>query len=206
VLNGIACLVELTGFDFEGEPGVVTTGEMMALGARLATFTFFATRQLLQFAVQLLDLPAPGLLVLNGGRGERAWRLIRNHPLNAVLFLDQFNLPRILLVLHTIIDHQLGGLTVLEQRLYPFPQTRCRQLISLQIIADDIVADPFQMLGQMATGIVCWAADQIFDLLPFVYHPSTISANSPSSESPIIIQSLQNLRGESSPNQDIPPN
>ena len=64
---------------------------MVALGTGLATFTFFTAYQLLQFAMQLLDLPAHGILVLNVVCGERAVRMIGNHPLKVAVWATTLN-------------------------------------------------------------------------------------------------------------------
>src|SRR5258706_4844884 len=45
------------GFDLQRHPCSVTTGTMGALGTSVATLAFFAPCQLLQFPMQLLDLP-----------------------------------------------------------------------------------------------------------------------------------------------------
>jgi hypothetical protein len=59
----------LTGKGFESHPDQEGTGDMIALNARFAALTAFQARQLLAFAVQLLDLPAYVTHLLCGFRG-----------------------------------------------------------------------------------------------------------------------------------------
>ena len=59
IIQGFASVF---GFHFERQPSHITTRDVIALRTRFATFTFFTSRQLLQFTVQWLDLPAHGIL------------------------------------------------------------------------------------------------------------------------------------------------
>ncbi len=49
---------------------------MIALRTRLAALAFGTADKLLEFAVQLFDLPAPSVLFLNLGSGERTLGII----------------------------------------------------------------------------------------------------------------------------------
>lgn len=61
---------------------------MGALGTGFATFTLLTAGQLFQVTVQLIDLPAHGILILNVLRGERAGWVVADHPLNVTVWGD----------------------------------------------------------------------------------------------------------------------
>ena len=86
MLDSIQRFFQLARLDLQRQPGQITARQVIALRTGFATLTLFAPRQLLEFAVQLLDLPAPGILVLNVGGGERAFWMIGNHPLNVAVW------------------------------------------------------------------------------------------------------------------------
>jgi hypothetical protein len=58
---------------------------MIALRPCFMTLALFGAGQLFQFPMQLLDLPTHSILVLNGGRCERALRMIGKHLLNVAV-------------------------------------------------------------------------------------------------------------------------
>ncbi len=53
-----------------------------------------------------------------------------------VLPFDQFDLARILLLLHAIMHNQVGVFAVIEQRLHQFPQAARRQLVASQVMVN----------------------------------------------------------------------
>ena len=57
----VTSVLDLPGALFNCNPGQVTTGEMVSLGTGFTTLTFGAAHELLEFAVQLLDVPSHGV-------------------------------------------------------------------------------------------------------------------------------------------------
>ena len=72
----------LTGQGFAAHPDQEGSGDMIALNARVAAWTAFQARQLLAFAVQLLDLPAHVTHMLCGVRGVRSG-IVGHDPVRA---------------------------------------------------------------------------------------------------------------------------
>lgn len=64
VLDSIQRALHLVGTKAQGKPGMVATAKMVTLGTGFATLAFFGASQLLEFAVQLLDVPTHGILSL----------------------------------------------------------------------------------------------------------------------------------------------
>ena len=79
-------LVQLLGFDREGEPSMITTRQMIALGTRFAALTLFATRQLLESSVQFFDLPAHVVRVLSDVGGQGLIWAIGDDPVNVAVW------------------------------------------------------------------------------------------------------------------------
>jgi hypothetical protein len=92
-----------------------------------------------------------------------------------VLWLYQLNVSRVSLVLYRVVHDQVSLLSVIEQWLHQLPQVAGCGVGMSQVVRDCIVADPFQVSGQVRTGVVGRAADQIFDVLLFPIHACTIS-------------------------------
>src|SRR5258708_12471301 len=99
---------------------------MVAVRTRLATLAFLRTGQLLEFAVKLLNRPAPGILVLNGLRGDWVWS-IGNDPVNVAVcgnYLEQSNAKGQFLEFdtHAICQPVLRPLNALNMNItFPFP-------------------------------------------------------------------------------------
>lgn len=53
---------------------------MIALKTRFTALTALGTSQLFEIAVKLLDVPAHGILVLNGVKGQRDFWRVGNPP------------------------------------------------------------------------------------------------------------------------------
>ncbi|MBF6612821.1 MAG: hypothetical protein IVW55_06790 [Chloroflexi bacterium] len=88
-LSTIQRSAEPVGRHFEGQPGMVTTSNMVTLRTSTATPTRFSTRELLQLAVKLFDLPTHLVLFLNRVRGRFVWTItsvtIGDHPFNVAI-------------------------------------------------------------------------------------------------------------------------
>src|SRR5260370_26641745 len=83
----------LSGTDFEGEPSQITIAQMVALGAGFTTLALFGTSELLEFAVKLLNRPAPGVHLSNGLRVDGVWK-VGDNPVNVAVcgnYLEQSN-------------------------------------------------------------------------------------------------------------------
>ncbi len=52
------------------QPSQIAVARMIPLRPRFAALTFLRTRELPQFAMKRLSRPAPGMLLLNGLRGD----------------------------------------------------------------------------------------------------------------------------------------
>ncbi len=65
---------------------MIATGDVVALGTLLATLTFLAAGELFQFAMQLLDVPAHVIRVLDDLSGHRAAEIIGNDPVNVTVW------------------------------------------------------------------------------------------------------------------------
>ncbi len=72
--------------------------------------------------------------------------------------------------MHAVVNDQAGFWAVVNQPLYQFPQMPGGQAFSLQVVADYIMADLFQMFGEVGTTIVDWCANQMLNILSFGYH------------------------------------
>ena len=73
-------------------------------------------------------------------------------------------------VVHAVVNDQVGFWAVVNQPLYQFPQIAGGQAFSLQVVADYIMVDPFQVLGQIGASVVDRCANQVFNVLSFGYH------------------------------------
>lgn len=69
----------------QGKPGLVTARQMVPLRACTAALALFATRQLFEFPVQFLDLPAHVIRVLNNVCGQSLIGAIRDHSVNVAV-------------------------------------------------------------------------------------------------------------------------
>ena len=58
--------------DLQRQPGQIAQPQVVALRTCLAALTFLRPNKLLKFSVQLLDLPAHGVLVLNVLQDDRS--------------------------------------------------------------------------------------------------------------------------------------
>ena len=85
--------VELLGFDFEREPSVITTGQMVSLRAGFATLTLFSASQLFEPSVQFFDLPAQVVRVLSDLSSQSLIWAIGNDPVNVAVWGDQLEQP-----------------------------------------------------------------------------------------------------------------
>jgi hypothetical protein len=97
----------------------------------------------------------------------------------AVLALHQADMLRILLVLHTVIDYQVGCLARVQQWLDQLPQSLRRHPASLQKVADCVVAHSRHMLSQVAARIVDWCIQEILDILALGNHAFYTTASAP---------------------------
>lgn len=61
----------------ERQPSQITTRQMIPLGTGLATLTLLRSHELLEFPVQLLDLPTHGVLLLNVVQSESSVGITR---------------------------------------------------------------------------------------------------------------------------------
>lgn len=85
MLNSIERLFEQFSPLTQGQPSQIATPQMVPLGTGFTTLALLTTRQLLQFAVQLLDLPTHGILRLKVVSGKiRLW-MIGNDPVNVAI-------------------------------------------------------------------------------------------------------------------------
>src|SRR5579871_5182086 len=84
---------EFIGLNFQRQPSQIAVAKVIALRACLTTLAFLRPSELLEFAVKLLNRPAPGILILNGLRGNWVWS-IRDDPVNVAVcgdYLKQSN-------------------------------------------------------------------------------------------------------------------
>ena len=79
----------LPGFHFEREPSMITTGQMIALGACFTALAFLATRQLFDAAMQFFHLPTHVVRLLSDRRGQGLIWAIGDHPVNVTVCGDQ---------------------------------------------------------------------------------------------------------------------
>ena len=82
----VKCFSKNLGLDLQRKPGMITTGNMVALRASFAALAFFGSSQLFEVAMQFFDLPAHVVRFLSGLRGQRLIRAIGNDPVNAAIF------------------------------------------------------------------------------------------------------------------------
>ncbi len=87
--NLIERLVQLRRFDLQGEPGMVATGQMIALRAGHAALALFTASQLLEASVKFFDLPAHVVRVLSNLRRHGLVWAMGNHPVNVAVCGDQ---------------------------------------------------------------------------------------------------------------------
>ena len=78
------------------QPSQIAVAQMISLRTRFAALTLLRTRELLQFAVKLLNRPTPGVYVSNGLRVDGVWT-VGDNPVNVAVcgnYLEQSNLER----------------------------------------------------------------------------------------------------------------
>src|SRR5258706_11726394 len=73
--------------DFERQAGPIAVGPMVGLGAGCAALTVLGASPLFEFALKLLNLGTPGVLVLNGRRGDWVW-MVGDQPGNVAVCGD----------------------------------------------------------------------------------------------------------------------
>jgi len=88
-------LPEFLSSDFEGYPGMIATGQMVALGAARPTLTLLAARQLLEIPMQFFDLPTHVTRVLSNLRGDRLIQVIGDDPVNVAVWGDYLEQPHL---------------------------------------------------------------------------------------------------------------
>ncbi len=86
---------KLKGLDLQGQPGVITTGQMISLGSGASALAFLATGQLLESSMQFFDLPAHVIRLLSDLRGYRLIQVIGHHPVNVTVCGDQLEQPHL---------------------------------------------------------------------------------------------------------------
>lgn len=91
----VASGLDLACVLLDGHPGQVTTRQVIALGAGFTTLTFGSSNELLEFPMQLLDVPAHGVFLLHVVCGQARRRLvlarvgtIGDEPLNVAVWGD----------------------------------------------------------------------------------------------------------------------
>src|SRR5579871_903483 len=88
--------MKLCGLDFERQPSQIAVAKMVTLRTSLTTLTLFGTRQLLEFAVKLLNRPALGIAIGNSQGVDGVWNVGHN-PVNVAVcgdYLEQSNQKR----------------------------------------------------------------------------------------------------------------
>jgi len=65
VFGLVACGLYLACALLDENPGQITTREVIALGTRFSALAFGAAHKLLEFPMQLLDVPAHGVFLLH---------------------------------------------------------------------------------------------------------------------------------------------
>ena len=92
VFDLVAGELELKSVLLDGDPSQITTGEMIALRTRFTALTFGAAHQLLEFTVQLLDMPPHSVFVFHVVSGLSRWLAalarvgaIGNEPFNVAV-------------------------------------------------------------------------------------------------------------------------
>ena len=86
----------MKGADFKRHPRQIGIAKVVTLRAGLAALALFGTGELLEFAVKLLNRPAPGIHVLNSLRGDWVWS-IGDDPVNVAVcgdYLEQSDQKR----------------------------------------------------------------------------------------------------------------
>ena len=68
---------------------MITTRQVIALGAGSPTLTLLGPRQLLESAMQFFDLPAYVTCVFRDLRRQRLLQVISNDPVNVAVWGDQ---------------------------------------------------------------------------------------------------------------------
>ncbi|GIV96268.1 MAG: hypothetical protein KatS3mg057_0925 [Herpetosiphonaceae bacterium] len=82
----------------------------------------------------------------------------------AVLAFHALNEAGIALVLDASIDDQTGARIVLDEPTHQVPELPRRDGALAQKIADRVVTDTIEMLGQGGAGDVPWRTEEIFDI------------------------------------------
>ena len=88
----------------------------------------------------------------------------------AVLFFDQPDRLGILLVLDAVVDDQEGCRGVFDQAFDQPPNFPRRDPVALQEVAHHVMADIFQVFGQVVAGVIDRCADQVFYVSLLCYH------------------------------------
>ena len=116
----VASGLDLTCALLNENPGQVATRQVVALGTRFSTLAFGTAHELLEFPVQLLDVPAHGVFCFHVVRGQTRRRfvltrvgVIGDEPLNVAVWGD--NLEQ---------THRKGQLLELDQQAF-FQSLRC---------------------------------------------------------------------------------
>lgn len=92
----------------------------------------------------------------------------------AVLSFDPLHTARVARVLTPIIEAQAGIRAISDPTTGQLPEGARHQTIALQIIGDNVVADPIEMLRHVGAGVVLRPAEQVFDVRKLRNHGATL--------------------------------
>src|SRR5512141_2205581 len=88
VFGLIQGFAQFLGMDFEGQPSMITTGNVIALRATFTTLAFFRSGQLFETSMQFFDLPTHITHLLSNLRVQCLLWAVRNHPVNVAICSD----------------------------------------------------------------------------------------------------------------------